>query len=50
MNFKTILAVAAILTAAGCAAPAQHMATGDGGNVVQAMKAGPVDGYSKQAK
>ncbi|MDB5099374.1 MAG: hypothetical protein JWM80_3795 [Cyanobacteria bacterium RYN_339] len=50
MNFKHILAVAAILTAAGCAAPVQHLATGTSDPLVQAMHDGPAAGYGKVTK
>jgi uncharacterized lipoprotein YajG len=50
MTMKQILAVAAILVAAGCAAPAQHLATGDSSALVQAMQDGPQAAYGKQAK
>lgn len=51
MNFKQILAAAAVLVAAGCAAPVQQLTSHDNGaTLVQAMQDGPQAAYGKQAK
>jgi hypothetical protein len=51
VNFKQILAVAAVLVAAGCAAPVQQLVSQDNsGALVQAMQDGPQASYGKQPK